>query len=260
MGTLSKEQITEYAKGLGAQLVGFAPVARWEEHGVLSPDFFPHHVWPMTKTVISMVIPSLLPTVETKLTHIYRSQYHNTNSLLDRMAYRLAAYLNQHGYASINVSRDGYGYGAESAPVAAFSHVWAGYYAGLGTIGWNHCLITREFGPRHRLVSVLTALELEGTPVISEEFCNKCRLCEKACPGHCFSGDKKDTYSEMERYNCRKRRKDLAYGHCGFCIKFCPIGEDRNLYQSKNIRQYFDEVNDLDSWHLGIGAKVRDWK
>jgi len=260
MENLNKEKITEYAKSIGAQLVGFAPVSRWEDHGVIPKAFRPNHVWPQTKTVISMVIPSLLPTVETKLSHIYRNQYHNTNSLLDRMAYKLAAYLNRHGYASINISRDGYGYGANSAPVAAFSHVWAGYYAGLGTFGWNHTLVTPEFGPRHRLVSVLTALELEGTPLIKEELCNKCRICEKVCLGKCFSGNKEDTYSAMVRISCRKRRQDTSVSHCGFCIKFCPIGKDRDLYKSKNIKRYFDELENTDNWSLGVGAKVKDWK
>ena len=39
---------------------------------------------------------------------------------------------------------------------AAFSHVVAAYYAGMGSIGDSHNLITKEFGPRIRLVSILT--------------------------------------------------------------------------------------------------------
>ncbi len=37
-------------------------------------------------------------------------------------------------------------------PEAAFSPVFAGKYAGLGTIGYNHTLPTKEYSPRVRLV------------------------------------------------------------------------------------------------------------
>jgi epoxyqueuosine reductase QueG len=261
MDALSREEIRDYARSLGAELVGFAPPERWREHGDLAEAFHPRSIWPWAGTVISLIIPSLLPTVETKISHIYRSQYHNTNGLLDEMAYRLAAFLNRHGHPAINVCRDGYGVGpVPKKPLASFSHVWAGYYAGLGTIGWNHCLITREFGPRHRLVSVITALELEGDPMLPEELCNRCLLCQKACPGQVFSGNKGEKRSDMNRPSCTGRRKDLPYSHCGFCIKYCPIGEDRKLYQSPGVRKYFEEVKNLDAWESGIGGKISGWQ
>jgi len=75
--------------------VGFAPVGRWAEHGDLSWEFDPRRLWPLTKTVIAMAVPSLLPVTETDDAFVYRSQYNNTNQLLDKIAYRLAAFLNQ---------------------------------------------------------------------------------------------------------------------------------------------------------------------
>jgi len=248
------------ARELGAELVGFAPVQRWQQYADLAENFHPQRVWPLTKTVIVMAVPSLLPILETKFSDLYRSQYTNTNKLLDEAAYRLSAFLNRNGHASINICRDGYGDGVLSTqPVAAFSHVWAGYYAGLGRVGWNHALITPQFGPRHRLVSVLTAMELEGDPMVEAELCNKCLLCEKVCPTQAFSGDKKvDVYSHMDKYACMSRR-DRFKGpltHCGFCLKVCPVGEDRKLYQSSNARQYLGEVKDPATWISGVGANT----
>ncbi|MGD0152823.1 MAG: 4Fe-4S binding protein [Thermacetogeniaceae bacterium] len=256
---LTKEEIVRTARSLGAELVGFAPVARWEEYGDLPEDFYPHRVWPLTRTVIAMAVPSLLPIVETKISHLYRSQYNNTNSLLDEVAYRLAAFLNRNGHAAINICRDGYGPGTtREKPVAAFAHVWAGYYAGLGRIGWNHTLVTREFGPRHRLVSVLTALELEGDPMVAEELCNRCRLCEKACPTQAFSGKKSDKYSHMDKFACMSRRERFTgpLSHCGFCLKVCPMGDDRKLYQAVKSKKYFDEAKNPGAWSSGVGASI----
>jgi len=256
---LTKEEIVQQARKLGAELVGFAPVSRWENYGDVGQEFYPQHVWPLTKTVIALAIPSLLPIVETKISHLYKSQYNNTNSLLDEVAYRLAAFLNRNGHAAINICRDGYGVGVlQEKPVAAFSHVWAGYYAGLGTIGWNHTLITREFGPRHRLVSVLTALELEGDPMVKGELCNKCKLCEKACPTQSFSGEKSDKYSDMDKFACMSRRKLFtgAFNHCGCCLKICPVGDDRKLYNSLGVKKYFDDAKDVTHWSSGVGANI----
>jgi epoxyqueuosine reductase QueG len=73
-----------------------------------------------------------------------------TNTLLDQMAYRLAVFLNNLGHASIFMPRDGYGsleILLKKMP-ACFSHVYAGKYAGLGTIGYSHSLLNPKYGPR----------------------------------------------------------------------------------------------------------------
>jgi len=129
-------------------------------------------------------------------------------------------------------------------PIAVFSHVWAGHYAGIGEVGWNHCLVTAEFGPRHRLVSVLTSLELEGDPLIKEgSLCNKCLMCQKACLTQAFSGDRKrDRRSNMNKFACFDRRARFKTAqHCGFCLKVCPTGEDRKLYGTPKVAQYLEE-------------------
>ncbi len=41
----------------------------------------------------------------------------------------------------------------------------AGYYAGMGTIGDSHNLITKEFGPRLRIVSILTDAPIPADPM-----------------------------------------------------------------------------------------------
>ena len=171
--------------------------------------------------------------MEASPSELGREQYIITNELLDIAAYRLAAFLNRNGQAAINICRDGYGEGAlEHNPVALFSHVWAGHYAGVGKVGWNHTLLTRQYGPRLRLVSVLTAIELSGDPMIEEELCTRCLQCQKICPAEAFKGDKSIRYAEMDKFACMNNAKRLrkAFSNpCGFCTKVCPVGEDRKL-------------------------------
>ncbi|MDR1916218.1 MAG: hypothetical protein LBQ58_06570 [Synergistaceae bacterium] len=74
MAAMTKEEIAEYARRLGAAIVGFAPASRWKEMGDLHPDFHPRSIWPGVRTVISICAPSLLPIVETKVSDLYRAQ------------------------------------------------------------------------------------------------------------------------------------------------------------------------------------------
>ncbi|HBF37212.1 MAG TPA: epoxyqueuosine reductase [Firmicutes bacterium] len=244
---LTKAEIVEKAQALGSELVGFAPVGRWEEFGEVPTEFHPRNIWPLVQTVIVMAVPVWLPIVEAAPSELGREHYLTTNELLDVMAYRLAAFLNHHGHAAINLPRDGYGEAGVLAEkqVALFSHVWAGYYAGLGQVGWNHTLLSKEYGPRQRLVSVFTTLKLEGDPMIAVDLCSKCLLCQKICPSHAFSGDHSMKYARMDKLACMSQAKKFRAAFrnpCGFCIKVCPVGEDRKLFQSTNLKKYFDEA------------------
>lgn len=100
-------------------------------------------------------------------------------------------------------------------------------------------LITPEFGSRQRLVSVFTALELEGDMMTEKELCNKCRLCERACPTKAFSGESSDRFAKMDEFACVFREEKYNYKepyiHCGYCSKVCPAGEDRKPVTVLNI-------------------------
>jgi epoxyqueuosine reductase QueG len=253
-----QKNVTEYVKEIGAGLIGFAPVSRWCSDDIL-PDFHPNALWSDCKTVISISVPSLLPIVETKVSHLYQSQYDILNRRLDEIAYLVALFLNGRGHASLHVSRDGYGHQKmlRKNPCVAFSHVWAAYYAGLGTIGINQTLITREYGPRHRLVSVFTAAEMIGSPMLEKNLCNRCGTCIKMCPEGVFSQSEKNGRNNMDKVKCANQTFDGSpYNHCGFCIKTCPVGEDRKLYQVPKTQEYWAAHKEYAKWTIGLGGNL----
>jgi epoxyqueuosine reductase QueG len=239
-----KQQIVRKAKQYGAELVGFASVDRWEEYKEMPEPFFPQNIFPFTRTVIALAIPIFIPMLNTTPSIVYSELYNTTNRLLDEMAYKLAVFLNTKGYRAVFFPRDGYGDISVlvKKPEAAFSHVFAAKYAGLGTIGYNHTLLTKEFGPRVRLVSVLTDAEITPDPVQEKELCIKCELCKKCCPTSAFTSGN-SLIANMNKYKCAEYHKYLKEHHrypCGVCIKVCPIGNDRKLYGS-DTRKYLKE-------------------
>lgn len=236
-----KLKIIKEAKRLGASLVGFAPVSRWDDFNEVPKPYRPRSVWAEAKTVIVLGVPILLPIIESTPSINYQELYNTSNQLLDRAAYQLSVFLNDLGFASIFLPRDGYGNLEilRRKPVAAFGHVYAGKYAGLGTVGLNNMLLTPEFGPRVRLVSVFTEAEIAGSPLQTKELCPKCGLCARSCPVDAFTQAKEKIVAEMDKNRCTVRHQELrkkSCWPCGICAKVCPIGADRLLYKRRNVK------------------------
>ena len=266
-----KTLIKRKAKSLGATLVGFTNVARYREYYPDSPTVFhPDRIWPEAKSVIAMAVPMPLPIVESTPSINYQELYTTSNIMLDRIAYDLVLWLTAKGYPAIWAPRDCYSdlkYLINNA-MSSFSHVIAGYLAGLGTIGWNHTLLTKEYGPRHRLVSILTSAEIEPDEVMREELCLHCDVCRKLCPVQALSGDRKDKFARMDMNACTVRHqelKDAGNWPCGICTKVCPVGEDRKFYNRTGVKRYFEEqqgnpgkLPEIEAWnHMrAFGSRV----
>jgi epoxyqueuosine reductase len=244
--TALRKKIVREAKKLGADLIGFTPVSRWPEYDEIAPEYRPQAIWRAAKTVIVLGVPMLLPIVESTPSINHTVLYDTTNVLLDQMAYRLAVFLNNLGHASTFMPRDGYGsleILLKKMP-ASFSQVYAGKYAGLGTIGYSHTLINPKYGPRARYVSVFTSAGLAGDPVIAKNLCNGCRICEKLCPAEAMSKQPGRETAALDAIKCTQFHQKLAAEKrwpCGVCSKVCPVGEDRKLYGRTNVRFYLRE-------------------
>lgn len=246
-----KAHIINYCKDHGADITGFAPVERWDEYNEVPPDFRPVAVWPPARTVIVMGIEMPLPVVETTPSVLHMELYKTVNIELDSLAVNLMRHLNRLGHASFFFTRDGYSSmkALREKNLAAFSHVMAAKYAGLGTIGASHCLLTKEFGPRVRLVSVFTAAVIPADPVMEKELCIKCNACALCCPNRCIKLREDSVIGDYDSTACLAKAHELAARRCypcGVCIKVCPIGQDRLIYKEKGTRKkYLNEAEAL---------------
>lgn len=239
-----KDHIIEYCRNQGADLVGFAPASRWDEYEEVPPEFRPRSLWPPVETVIVSGMAMPLPVVETTPSVLHMELYKTVNRELDRLAVNLMRHLNSLGCASFFFTRDGYGSmkALREKNLAAFSHVMAAKYAGLGAIGASHCLLTREFGPRVRFVSVFTATVIPPDPVVERELCIKCGDCAACCPSQCITMREDRVMGDYDKDACLKMAEELTHRRtypCGVCIKVCPVGADRRLYRQKGVRKKY---------------------
>jgi len=239
-----KEHIIRYCRDMGADLVGFAPVERWDDYAEVPDDFRPRSLWAPAKTVIVLGIEMPLPVVETTPSVLHMELYRTVNRELDRLAVNLMRHLNRLGHASFFFTRDGFSSlkALKEKNLAAFSHVMAAKYAGLGTIGVSHCLLTPEFGPRVRFVSVFTEALLPPDEVLEGELCIKCGLCARCCPKECITMLEDQVVGAYDKDKCLSMSEELTAARrypCGTCIKVCPVGKDRLLYKQKGIRKKY---------------------
>ena len=233
-----KSKIIEKAKELGANLVRSCSVDKWHDIPIQEPSFWPENVWPWSKNVIVLAIPLFAPMVQTTPSMVYQELYDTSNRILDDISYKLANYIvSELGYRAIFFPRDCY-YSIDvlvENPNAAFSHVMSGYYAGIGTIGDSHNLLSKEFGPRMRVVSIITDAPIPEDPMLEDNLCIHCGLCMKKCPVQCFTDNGGDVY-DMDKVACTVHHVNLKNDHhwpCGICTSVCPVGEDMKMYRSE---------------------------
>ncbi len=166
-------------------------------------------------------------------THTYLHYYRVVNARLDDLALRISNYLQVRGFktfpipSSQRVSRD--------RLAGIFPHRLAAQLAGLGWIGKSGSLITREFGPRIRLVTVLTDAPLcPNQPVDSAaKNCGKCQLCIESCPAQALKGvggvSPIGSAASFDPQLCdeyqNRVRSQFGKRVCGVCLAVCPFGK-----------------------------------
>lgn len=165
----------------------------------------------------------------------------------------LSYYIRQLGYDARNHMDGNY---LVIAPLAARD-------AGLGELGRNGLLITKQFGPRVRLGVVTTNM-----PLIADkredfgvfQFCMECGKCAKNCPGQAIPwGDPYDENGEkrweINKEECYKRWRCLGTD-CGICLASCPFSDDIPLQIVDKIKDSVETRQEiLDSFKQKYGAR-----
>jgi epoxyqueuosine reductase len=186
---MTTEQFKQIAVDLGADLVGVAPVDRFE---LFAPEASPLAIQPLTRSVVVLAfsIPrGCLQGVESG-TAEYTLGAGMPTTLSIETTYQCCRRLENEGWEATPVFRqsgDLRGQGVRVSPDKPEPNVilefdFAAHAAGLGEIGRCKMLLTPEFGPRQMFTIILTDAELEPDEPFADRICDDCGACAEACP------------------------------------------------------------------------------
>jgi len=175
--------------------------------------------------------PLIMAGIQDGPNRAYADEYSRVNVLINDLAEKLAAGIEECGFRakplaasertdSVNIKGD-------------FPHKTAATRAGLGWIGRNCQLITRNYGTWIRLGTVFTDAELPCGPSVGRSFCGRCTRCIDACPAGALKGKAwypglpREDILDVRACDSWKKKHYFRYhrGHtCGICSAVCPYG------------------------------------
>jgi epoxyqueuosine reductase len=250
------ETVKNRARTLGCDLVGVCPSATlqgWKEEE--------KRILPTANSVVVVACRLSRAAIDSDNIRVAQFDTHCVYDKLDMILNGLSVFLEDKGflaavippYLPIKMSRETQGL------IGDVSLRHAAVEAGLGEIGLNRLLLTRRFGPRVRLGTVLTTAPLKSDNRFTEKLCNDCGECVKACPAGAITEDGKVDVRKCTRVILKyalpglvrfvpslvgKSKDDvweavkdpffwenwqtMTYGtfyNCFECIKACPIGK-----------------------------------
>ncbi len=170
-------------------------------------------------------------------THTYFHHYRTINTMLDQLAAQGMLQIQRWGYSAMAIPASQSLNEKDQQFRGRFPHRMASTRAGLGWIGKNSCLVTPAYGPRVRLVTILTDMPLVVNEPVTESRCNDCRICADACPAGALAGNVNwvpglEREALVEPALCSHHMKN-KYQHigrgavCGICFRVCPWGNNK---------------------------------
>ncbi|MBR2336408.1 MAG: epoxyqueuosine reductase [Clostridia bacterium] len=217
-----EDKLTELLTEGGASLVGFSQIDK-------SPiDGQPELIYAIT--LVYKLSDSVLKTIEDRPSISYFQHYRAVNARLDSLCLDAVRFIENQGYNAFPIAASQSTNDDKSAYRGVFAHKTGACLSGIGYIGKNALLYTKEYGSKVRLATVLTDMPLVRQREIIKGGCGDCDICKRACPAGAISGinyevgmARDDFFSADKCSSHMKTYKDVGRGAvCGICIKACP--------------------------------------
>jgi len=223
--------LKDQARSLGADLVGVADLKLLEGIETSPPDLLS-----LFRRAVSVAVKlpnAVFEQLDDRPTALYAQVYLNANALLDQIALRLCGWIEGQGGSALPIPA--------SLPLdmeTFSSHLSAKAVANAAGIGWQGkslLIVTPEFGPRVRLVTVLTDLMLIPDRPLKNR-CGACTCCSSACVAQAirnvtteFHYSARDEALDFSKCSDKlvtefKNLPQVEKPICGICIKVCPWG------------------------------------
>ncbi len=186
----------------------------------------------LNKAIVDKVING--PTLE------YYYHYRKINEELEQLTIDISDNLNNNNIESLNIK--------PTVPISEIdskysgtlrtdiSHKMVATRAGLGWIGKSDLFISKVYGPRLRLVSILLKPPLvPKSKPIDKSRCGTCNICVDICPANAATGKlwniNVDRDQFFDPWKCRNQCAEFGRSKlgmdariCGMCVAACPVG------------------------------------
>lgn len=223
--------MTDKVRGWGADIVGVADTARLAGLETRPGNLLEE--WPRAVCMGVRLADGILDQVTHGPTELYSQHYQRVNALLDDIAIRLAAWVHARGGRALPIPASQIL--CEERFVSYISHKAVAIAAGLGWQGKSLLLVTPQHGPRVRLVTVLTDLDLPPDKPLKNR-CGTCSACADACPAGAIKGVRTESHYATRReavdldacvaqLNRFSQAEHIAPYLCGVCVSSCIWGK-----------------------------------
>ncbi|MHB0856913.1 MAG: 4Fe-4S double cluster binding domain-containing protein [Anaerolineae bacterium] len=199
--------------------------------------------WPRAISVAQVLPSEHLAGVRQGPTSGYYQAYTEANTNLNAIAREIESFLRAAGCEArafpATVAAGELEQDLGEALCAPIQHKTVATRAGLGWIGRSALLVTNRYGPRVRLASIFTDMDLNTAIPVETSRCGTCRRCVEACPAEALTGAEWQVgvprHALVDAQACRRTAERLLAERvgarnavCGICIAVCPFaGLDR---------------------------------
>ncbi|MBE7026518.1 MAG: epoxyqueuosine reductase [Ruminococcaceae bacterium] len=218
------EIISQKLKSLGINEFGFASIEKIDSSRAKT-----------LPNAVSIVVPLsdyIVDEIDKEPTFAYFQHYRAVNAYIDSVLLQLGIFIQENGYKYMPIAAS-QSIPSNDTPYSAYiSHKAAARAAGLGTIGKNALFLSKRYGARVRLGTLLTDMPFD-TACITEftDVCGACNMCKRSCPAMAITGN---LYKEgapresiIDAAACssymKKQYQHIGRGVvCGICMRVCP--------------------------------------
>lgn len=214
----NKNKLINFLKAWDIDLFGVADIREARKEFNMNESV--KMLFPLAIVIAKRVISSVLEDITDHPTLLYFHHYRQLNNELDRLALRVASFIEKEGYRALPIPASQIIDWKNQK--AHLSHKKLGQLAGLGWIGRNNLLVNPQLGSRFRLVSILTDFPLPFDSIIEGD-CGNCFRCLSVCPAGAIHENPKEfnhiaCFEKLDEF----RKKGIVGQHiCGICVKAC---------------------------------------
>lgn len=206
------ECLKDFARKRGIDLVGFTNLTQIEG---IPPGLAPNSIEIINRFPGAIVFGVQLGKLGEKASGIEVDLY------LEKVALEMLTYLEEKGCSALIIHPED-----EFEPInrkGLLSLKMLAKEAGLGWLGRSLLIVSPDYGPIHRLIAVLTDIELQSDGSIPTQCCD-CFLCIEKCPSGALTFVSFDDRPRQREdvLNIDKCLGDLG---CKLCLEVCPWGK-----------------------------------